>query len=108
MLLLLAAFQDSAHAGAAIVAHGGAGVDLYGTTDFAAASASWETQIKNAGALGIDCNDGMAHVYVARLSNLKPNQVRDLSHTVRRVTPECPAVRFDARIQQLLLDSGAG
>jgi poly(3-hydroxybutyrate) depolymerase len=67
-----AAFQDSAHAGAAIVAHGGSGVDTYGTTDFAAASASWETQITQAGALGVDCNDGMAHVYVPRLSNLKP------------------------------------
>lgn len=67
-----APFQDSAHAGAAIVAHGGAGVDVYATADFAAASASWETQIKQAGVLGIDCDDGQAHVYFARLSNLKP------------------------------------
>ncbi len=67
-----APFQDPAHAGAAIVAHGAPGVDTYGGADFAAASATWETEIKQAGALAVDCNDGMAHVYIPRLSNLAP------------------------------------
>jgi dienelactone hydrolase len=67
-----APFQDPAHAGAAIVAHGGAGVDTYGGADFAMASATWETELMQAGALGIDCNDGQAHVYVPRLANLAP------------------------------------
>jgi len=67
-----APFQDPAHAGAAIVAHGAPGVDTYGGADFAAASATWETEIKQAGVLAIDCNDGMAHVYIPRLSNLAP------------------------------------
>jgi poly(3-hydroxybutyrate) depolymerase len=67
-----APFQDPAHAGAAIVAHGAPGVDTYGGADFAAASATWETEIKQAGALAVDCDDGMAHVYIPRLSNLAP------------------------------------
>lgn len=83
-----AAFQDPAHAGAAIVAHGGPGVDVYGTTDFASASAAWEPQIKQAGALAIDCNDGQAHVYLARLSNLAPVSLKFFEDHPFGVKPE--------------------
>jgi poly(3-hydroxybutyrate) depolymerase len=83
-----APFQDSAHAGAAIVAHGGAGQDVYGTVDFSMASATWETQIKQAGALAIDCNDGQMHVYIPRLSNLAPVSLKFFQDHPFGVTPE--------------------
>ncbi|MGH7297462.1 MAG: hypothetical protein ACRELB_21175 [Polyangiaceae bacterium] len=83
-----AAFQDAAHAGAAIVAHGGSGTDVYGNTDFAATSASWEAQIKQAGALGGDCNDGQAHVYAPRLQNLAPVSLKFFEDHPFGVSPE--------------------
>jgi len=67
-----APFQDSTHAGAAIAAHGAPGVDTYDGADFAAGSATWETEIATAGAFAIDCDDGQAHVYIPRLTNLAP------------------------------------
>jgi poly(3-hydroxybutyrate) depolymerase len=83
-----APFQDGSHAGAAIVAHGAPGVDTFGTADFAAASATWEKEIKQAGALAIDCNDGQAHVYVPRLTNLKPVSLKFFQDHPFGVTPE--------------------
>ncbi|HEX8796231.1 MAG TPA: hypothetical protein VF765_35015 [Polyangiaceae bacterium] len=83
-----APFQDSAHAGAAIVAHGAPGSDVFGGVDFANASATWESQIKQAGAMAIDCNDGNAHVYFARLSNLAPVSLKFFQDHPFGVTPE--------------------
>jgi hypothetical protein len=83
-----APFQDPAHAGAAIVAHGAPGVDVYGNTDFASASAMWEPQIKQAGALAIDCNDGQAHVDFMRLSSLAPVSLKFFQDHPFGVKPE--------------------
>ncbi len=82
------AFQDPAHAGAAIVAHGAQGMDVYGGVDFAMASAAWETQIKQAGALGIDCNDGQVHVDFNRLSSLSPVSLKFFQDHPFGVKPE--------------------
>ena len=84
-----APFQDPAHAGAAIVAHGGAGrgrLRDHRLRD--ATSAAWETQIKQAGALAIDCNDGQAHVYLTRLSNLAPVSLKFFQDHPFGVKPE--------------------
>jgi poly(3-hydroxybutyrate) depolymerase len=83
-----APFQDPAHAGAALVAHGAPGVDVYGNTDFASASAAWEPQIKQAGALAIDCNDGQAHVDLMRLSSLAPVSLKFFQDHPFGVKPE--------------------
>jgi poly(3-hydroxybutyrate) depolymerase len=83
-----AAFQDPAHAGAAVVAHGAPGSDTFGSADFANASATWETEIKQAGSLAIDCNDGQAHVYVPRLSNLAPVALKFFQDHPFGVKPE--------------------
>jgi poly(3-hydroxybutyrate) depolymerase len=83
-----AAFQDPAHAAAAIVAHGAAGKDVFGGTDFANASATWETQIKQAGALSIDCNDGQMHIDFTRLSNLAPVSLKFFEDHPFGVKPE--------------------
>lgn len=83
-----APFQDSAHAGAAIVAHGAQGSDVFGSTDFANASAAWESQIKQAGAMAIDCNDGQAHVYLQRLSSLAPVSLKFFQDHPFGVKPE--------------------
>jgi hypothetical protein len=82
------AFQDSAHAGAALVAHGAPGSDTYDGVDFANASATWETQIKQAGVLAIDCNDGGAHVDLMRLSNLSPVSLKFFQDHPFGVKPE--------------------
>ncbi len=81
-------FQDSAHASAAIVAHGAPGSDVYGGVDFASASATWESQIKQAGAMAIDCNDGQAHVDFSRLSNLAPVSLKFFQDHPFGVKPE--------------------
>jgi poly(3-hydroxybutyrate) depolymerase len=83
-----APFQDSAHTGAAIVAHGAPGSDVYGGVDFANASATWETQIKQAGATAIDCNDGQAHIYFQRLSSLAPVSLKFFQDHPFGVKPE--------------------
>ena len=83
-----APFQDSGHAGAAIVAHGAPGSDVFSNVDFAMASATWETQIKQAGAMAIDCDDGQAHVYFTRLSNLAPVSLKFFQDHPFGVKPE--------------------
>jgi len=83
-----AQFQDPAHAGAAIVAHGAPGSDVFAGVDFANASATWETQIKQAGAMAIDCNDGGMHVDGARLSNLAPVSLKFFQDHPFGVKPE--------------------
>jgi hypothetical protein len=86
-----APFQDSAHASAAIVAHGAPGSDVWppdGGVDFANVSAVWESQIKQAGAMAIDCNDGQAHVDFQRLSNLAPVSLKFFQDHPFGVKPE--------------------
>jgi dienelactone hydrolase len=83
-----APFQDSAHAGAAIVAHGAPGSDVFGGVDFAMTSAAWETQIGQAGAMAIDCNDGQVHVDLPRLSNLAPVSLKFFQDHPFGVKPE--------------------
>jgi poly(3-hydroxybutyrate) depolymerase len=82
-----APLQDPAHAGAAIAAHGASGSDVVGI-DFANASATWEGEIKQDGALAIDCNDGQGHVYLQRLSNLAPVSLRFFQDHPFGVKPE--------------------
>jgi predicted esterase len=81
-------FQDAAHAGAALVAHGAVGSDTYDGVDFANASAMWETQIKQAGVLGIDCNDGGMHVDLSRLQSLAPVSLKFFQDHPFGVKPE--------------------
>jgi poly(3-hydroxybutyrate) depolymerase len=83
-----APFQDSSHAGAAIVAHGAPGSDVFSNVDFANASATWETQMKQAGATAIDCNDGQAHIDFMRLSNLAPVSLKFFQDHPFGVKPE--------------------
>jgi hypothetical protein len=63
--------QDPAHAPPAIAAHGAPGSDALGI-DFANASATWETAIKNAGGFVIDCNDGSSHIDIAKRMAIAP------------------------------------
>ena len=54
-------YQDASNVPAAIAAHGAQGKDVVGI-DFAQASATWESAIKQSGGFSIDCNDGGNHI----------------------------------------------
>jgi hypothetical protein len=68
-----APMQDAKNLPAAIAAHGAPGSDALGL-DFAMASATWESAIKQGGGFSIDCNDGGSHLdfFGKRAPGLKP------------------------------------
>lgn len=68
-----APLEDSTNIEPAIAAHGAAGSDSL-IVDFANASATWESAIKQAGGFSIDCNDGGNHTafFTTRAPPLKP------------------------------------
>ena len=91
-----AAMQDPSNFPAAIVAHGGMGVDTYsvpGSTssvDFSQTSAAWESVISADHGSYIDCNDGGNHVafFQTRAPNLKPVSLRFFLDHPFGITPE--------------------
>ncbi|MGA2451372.1 MAG: hypothetical protein ABTD50_22170 [Polyangiaceae bacterium] len=84
-----AGMQDATNAPAAIVAHGAQGSDALGL-DFAQASASFESVIKQAGGSSIDCNDGGNHMafFTTRAPALKPVALQFFLDHPFKVTPE--------------------
>jgi predicted esterase len=88
------ALQDPSNIPAAIVAHGGAGQDTYGTgttaVDFSKTSAAWESVISGDHGTYIDCNDGGNHLafFSTRAPNLKPVSLQFFLDHPFGVTPE--------------------
>lgn len=68
------AMQDPSNVAPALVAHGGAGMDVVGNTDFSQTSATWESVIASDHGHYIDCNDGGNHLafFQTRAPNLRP------------------------------------
>ena len=81
--------QDPAHPPAALVTHGGQGVDTYGgVIDFFNASTAWEAEIKQASGFAIDCNDGGAHTDVALRVKVAPQAIQFFLDHPYGVKPE--------------------
>ncbi len=89
-----AAMQDPSNTPPAIVAHGGAGQDVYGagteSVDFSQTSAAWEMVITNDHGSYIDCNDGGNHLafFSTRAPNLKPVALQFFLDHPYGITPE--------------------
>ena len=89
-----APMQDPSNIPAAIVAHGGAGQDTFGsgadTTDFSQTSAAWESVISADHGSYVDCNDGGNHLafFTTRAPGLEPVSLQFFLDHPFGITPE--------------------
>jgi predicted esterase len=81
------ALQNPANEPAALVAHGAAGSDVF-ILDFAAASKTYETEMRKHGGFAIDCDDGGAHVDIAKRFKVGPQAWEFLKAHPFQVRPE--------------------
>jgi hypothetical protein len=81
--------QDAAHPPAALVTHGGKGLDTYGgQVDFFDTSARWVTSIKAASGFAIDCNDGGTHSDFVLRTKIAPQALQFFIDHPYGVRPE--------------------
>lgn len=81
------ALQNPANQPAALVAHGAAGSDVF-ILDFAAASQTYEQSVRKHGGFAIDCDDGGAHVDIAKRFKVGPQAWEFLKAHPFQVRPE--------------------
>jgi hypothetical protein len=79
--------ENPANEPAALVAHGASGSDVF-ILDFAQASQTYETQIRQHGGFAVDCNDGGTHIDIAKRFAVGPAAWQFLKDHPFKVSPE--------------------